>query len=93
MSARSPFRWAGNYFVAGGAVRGGQILGEFPDDLTDDGELNIGRGRLIPTTSWEAIWEPIASWFGVEEDEMSFVLPNLANFPLAQRISRTALFD
>ena len=79
--------------MAGGAVRGGQILGEFPDDLTDDGELNIGRGRLIPTTSWEAIWEPIASWFGVEEDEMSFVLPNLANFPLAQRISRTALFD
>ena len=73
--------WAGNYFVAGGAVNGGQILGKFPDDLTDDGELNIGRGRLIPTTSWEVIWQPIASWFGIEDDEMSFVLPNLENFP------------
>jgi hypothetical protein len=36
-------------------VKGIQILGEYPDDLTGTGPLNIGRGRLIPTTSWEAI--------------------------------------
>ena len=85
--------WAGNHFVAGGAVNGGQILGEYPNDLTDDGELNIGRGRLIPTTSWEAIWQPVASWFGIEDDEMSFVLPNLENFPESQRIGTTTLFE
>ena len=48
---------------------------------------------MIPTTSWEAIWEPIASWFGIEQDEMAFVLPNLANFPQAHRINNTALFE
>jgi hypothetical protein len=48
--------WGGNYFVAGGSVKGDQILGDYPDDLTDTGRLNIGRGRLIPTTSWEATW-------------------------------------
>jgi len=52
--------WGGNYFVAGGGLEGGVIHGQFPSDLTDDGPLNIGRGRLIPTTPWEAVWKPIA---------------------------------
>merc|ERR1712146_114983 len=55
--------WGGNYFVAGGAVRGGQILGSFPSDLTDDGPLSLGQGRLIPTTPWEGVWNAIGAWF------------------------------
>ena len=49
--------------MIGGAVNGGRMLGAYPDDLTDSGTLNIGRGRLIPTTAWEQLWQPLAQWF------------------------------
>lgn len=44
--------WGGNHIIMGGAVRGGQIHGQFPDTLTSDGDLIISRGRVIPTTPW-----------------------------------------
>ena len=37
----------------GGDVKGGKILGKYPDDLLDT--LNIGRSRIIPTTSWDSV--------------------------------------
>eukprot|EP01043_Picozoa_sp_COSAG02_P031671 COSAG02_NODE_2078_length_9908_cov_6.512489_5_plen_568_part_01 len=46
--------WGGNHIIMGGAVRGGQIHGQFPDTLTSDGDLIISRGRVIPTTPWYA---------------------------------------
>ena len=60
---------------------GGKILGEYPDNLTDAGPLNIGRGRLIPTTSWDAIFNAVAQWAGVtEEADLAEVLPNRNKF-------------
>ena len=44
--------WGGNHLVIGGGVKGGQILGQFPP-LAEESELDVGRGRLIPTTPWE----------------------------------------
>ena len=61
----------------GGAVNGGRIHGEYPSDITDDGPNSIGRGRLLPTLSWESIYNPIAQWMGVEtEKELNYCLPN-----------------
>ena len=77
----SDHAWGGNYFMAGGAVKGGQIIGKFPSDLTDNGEENLGRGRLLPTTSWEHIWNAVGDWFGVDETDMDTVLPRRSNFP------------
>ena len=77
----SDHAWGGNYFLAGGAVRGGQILGQFPEDLGEEGEFNLGRGRLLPTTSWEHVWSAVAEWFGVPESSMDAVLPRRGNFP------------
>lgn len=60
---------------------GGKILGEFPDDLTDAGPLNIGRGRLIPTTSWDAVFNAVAEWAGItDEADLVEVLPNRNKF-------------
>ena len=73
--------WGGNHFIAGGSVKGGRIHGQFPDDLTDNGILNIGRGRLIPTMPWEGLWSGLAEWFGVTSQRIaSSVLPNIGNF-------------
>jgi cullin-associated NEDD8-dissociated protein 1 len=44
--------WGGNHLVIGGGVKGGQVLGQFPP-LAAESELDVGRGRLIPTTPWE----------------------------------------
>merc|ERR1719174_816403 len=49
--------WGGNYFIAGGNVSGAQIHGRYPDRLTEEeSNLNIGRGRILPTLPWESMW-------------------------------------
>mmetsp|Transcript_6554 Transcript_6554/g.12339 ORF Transcript_6554/g.12339 Transcript_6554/m.12339 type:complete len:163 (+) Transcript_6554:11840-12328(+) len=72
--------WGGNYMLLGGSVKGGQILGEYPHDLTDDGPLTLGRGRMIPTTPWDAVFRGLATWLGVPESQMTNVLPNIKKF-------------
>jgi len=38
-------------------------------------------GILIPTTSWEAIWNGVAQWFGITSDaDLNEVLPNRNTF-------------
>lgn len=54
--------WGGNHFVAGGRVRGNQILGRYPDSLLDSGSVALGRGRILPTVPWEAMWNGIVDW-------------------------------
>ena len=69
--------WGGNYIVMGGNVKGGQIHGDYPSDITTNGPLNIGRGRLIPTLSWESMFNPILQWMGIESDEdLDYCMPN-----------------
>lgn len=73
--------WAGNSFIAGGSVRGGRFFGSYPDSFNEDGPLNVGRGRLIPTLSWDSVFNGIAQWMGVEdENELNSVLPSRGNF-------------
>jgi uncharacterized protein (DUF1501 family) len=85
--------WGGNSFVVGGSVKGGQIHGKYPDDLTDDGKLNIGRGRLIPTTSLDAMWNGVSKWMGVSDAHMDKVLPNRGNFPTESLLSEADMFE
>ena len=73
----SDHAWGGHYLMFGGAVKGGRILGKYPNDLTDTGPTSIGRGRFMPTTSWDVIWNGVAQWMGMGTDEISEVLPNL----------------
>jgi len=75
----SDHAWGGNYFMMGGQVKGGKVLGEYPYDITPDGPLNVGRGRIMPTTSWDAIWNGVIEWLGVDPDDMDQCLPNAAN--------------
>jgi uncharacterized protein (DUF1501 family) len=73
----SDHAWGGNYFIMGGAVKGGKVHGSYPSDITSSSPLNIGRGRLIPTLSWESIMNSVAQWMGVDtEAELDFCMPN-----------------
>lgn len=75
----SDHAWGGNHFALGGPVHGGKIYGSYPS-LAINSELDIGRGRLIPTTSVDLYAAELASWFGVPSGELDTVLPNLRNF-------------
>eukprot|EP00928_Gymnodinium_smaydae_P003202 TRINITY_DN1113_c0_g1_i8.p1 TRINITY_DN1113_c0_g1~~TRINITY_DN1113_c0_g1_i8.p1 ORF type:complete len:1938 (+),score=261.64 TRINITY_DN1113_c0_g1_i8:71-5815(+) len=80
--------WAGNYFVIGGAVRGGRIFNSYPRSLHEGGSQDAGRGRLIPKYPWENVMVPIATWMGVKPRRLSDVFPNLRNFDEAKHILR-----
>ena len=77
----SDHAWSGNYFLMGGQVKGGKIHGSFPSlDRTGDHCIDTRRGTLIPTLPWEAQWVPLLQWFGVHDDQLEHVMPNLKNF-------------
>ncbi len=72
--------WGANAMVFGGKVDGGKIFGTYPD-LTLDGPNDVGRGgRLLPSTSADLYFAELLRWFGVSSGNMSYVLPNVANF-------------
>ena len=71
--------WGSMHFAMGGAVRGKAFYGSAPV-FADNGPNDIGRGRLIPTTSVDQYAATLASWFGVSEGQMSTVLPNIGNY-------------
>lgn len=62
----------GNYFVAGGEVKGKRIIGEYPNVLSEDGSLIFAPGIVIPKKPWEAPWNAIAQWFGISSTEVRF---------------------
>eukprot|EP00554_Chaetoceros_debilis_P007442 CAMPEP_0194077066 /NCGR_PEP_ID=MMETSP0149-20130528/3732_1 /TAXON_ID=122233 /ORGANISM="Chaetoceros debilis, Strain MM31A-1" /LENGTH=4275 /DNA_ID=CAMNT_0038757959 /DNA_START=113 /DNA_END=12940 /DNA_ORIENTATION=+ len=85
--------WAGNYMMMGGSVKGGQVAGTYPDDFTEDAPLNLGRGRMLPTTSWDAVFKSIATWLEISESDMKEVLPNIENFDGDHLFNANDLFE
>lgn len=87
----SDHAWANHLFVIGDAVLGGDFYGvntssgtpfptlafNGPDDA-DSG--SNARGRWIPTTSVDQYAATLARWFGLPENQMSAVFPNINNF-------------
>jgi uncharacterized protein (DUF1501 family) len=76
----SDHAWGGNQLVLGGAVQGGQIYGKFPTfQLGGPDDVDV-RGRWIPTTSIDQFGATLCSWFGIPDNAMPAVFPNLSNF-------------
>lgn len=89
--------WGGQHFVLGGALQnGGKVLGEYPTDFNqgDPAKLALSRGRMIPTTPWDAMWKPVVEWFGIAPNspEMDKVLPMHKNFPAGKLYSEADFF-
>ena len=64
----------------GGDVKGGKIVGTYPSFGSSD-PTNIGRGRVMPTTSWDALFYALSQWMGITvQDQINYVLPNSRNF-------------
>jgi len=76
----SDHAWGSHQLVLGGAVKGGQIFGEFPTFQLSGPNDTDTRGRWIPTTSIDQYGATLSSWFGVPSSHLSTIFPNLANF-------------
>ena len=81
--------WGGNYFMFGGDVKGGIIKGEYPKSFSPTEPTNVGRGRLLPTTSWDALFYGLTQWMGITNQNeidvsLKFVL-NQLNLRSSQR--------
>jgi len=86
--------WGGNTFMFGGSVRGGRIAGAFPNRLIEEeSEVSCGRGRIIPTKPWEAIWKGIAEWWDLDDpDSLSEILPLASNWNSNELFNKTHLY-
>ena len=76
----SDHAWGGNHFIISGSANGGEIYGEYPDLALNNSSTDLGRGRILPTTSVDAYMAELANWYGVPQSEMSTVIPNINNF-------------
>ena len=78
--------WGGHGFVMGGAVQGGQVVGNIPDYASVDNPDDAGdaggqfAGRLIPTLSVNQYGATLSRWMGANDSEISRIFPDLANF-------------
>lgn len=77
----SDHAWGGNQMIMGDAVNGGALYGFYPESLVLGNDLDVGRGRLIPTTSTDQYNAELARWFGIpNDDNLETILPNIRNF-------------
>ena len=71
--------WGNHLMAMGGAVQGGQIIGELPR-LDADGPDSVHNGRILPTLSATQYAATLLRWVGLEDSQLHTVLPNLNNF-------------
>lgn len=71
--------WGAHHLVMGGAVRGREIYGRFPQvGLNHDDE--VGSGSFLPGVAVDQIGATLGRWFGASDGELDLIFPNLRNF-------------
>lgn len=87
--------WGSNQIVMGGPIKGGRVLGRYPN-LSEGSSTDLNtRGTQMPVVSVDHLHASLAKWFGVNNDsEMEAILPNIRNFYSANetRFALPALF-
>jgi uncharacterized protein (DUF1501 family) len=71
--------WGSHHLIMGGAVKGQRTYGKFPT-LAINGPDDTSTGRWIPTTACDQFFATLATWFGVDNSNLSTVFPNLGRF-------------
>ena len=80
-SAGSDHGWGGHVFMYGGAVKGKNLYGHYPD-LTPGGpnESSNTRGRWIPTSAVDQYGAMLTKWLGADSNSLEAIFPNLSRF-------------
>jgi len=83
--------WGAHHFVMGGAVRGRDLYGNFPQYGLSDGRGDftspnqIGNGSLLPEVGVEQIGATLGRWFGLSDGQLLDVFPRLSRFDTSRR--------
>lgn len=75
----SDHAWGGNVMVMGDSVNGGQVYGNYPS-LALGGNDDVGGAILLPSISTDEYFAELSKWFGVANNDLNYVLPNIGNF-------------
>jgi len=78
--AGSDHAWGSHQIVMGGTVKAADVYGEFPILALNGPDDISGRGVWLPSVSLDQYGATLASWFGVPDDSLSQVFPNLVSF-------------
>jgi uncharacterized protein (DUF1501 family) len=70
--------WGSHHLVMGGAVKGSEIYGRFPQ--FGQGLDDSANNAYLPSMSVDSIGATLGSWFGVSSSDLDTVFPNLRNF-------------
>jgi uncharacterized protein (DUF1501 family) len=71
--------WGSHHLILGGAVNGQRTYGQFPV-LAVNGPNDTSTGRWIPTTAIDQYFATLATWFGIDADNLATVFPNIGRF-------------
>jgi len=71
--------WGEHLMVMGGAVNGGRIVGQMPPVALGT-SVDVGEGRLLPTTASDSYAASFAKWLGASDPELDVLFPNLGRF-------------
>ena len=71
--------WGGHHFVVGGAVKGGEIYGRFPQFQLNTGQ-DAANNAYLPSTPVDSVGATLGRWFGVSDTNIRTIFPNLSNF-------------
>ncbi len=85
--------WGAHHLVMGGAVRGGELYGNFPvlgvknagDNEFDSSPNQIQNGVLLPEISVDQYGATMGKWFGLGDTQLLDVFPNLSAFDASKR--------
>ncbi|HET6970867.1 MAG TPA: DUF1501 domain-containing protein, partial [Phenylobacterium sp.] len=75
--------WGGHHFILGGAVKGGDMYGQYPTlgaDVNGFNNPDDVSGALIPTTSVDQYGATLGRWFGLSDSDIDVVFPRVRNF-------------
>lgn len=75
--------WGGHHFIMGGAVKGGDVYGQYPTLGVDLGTFknpDMAGTALVPTTSVDQYAATLGAWFGATPANLATIFPNLKNF-------------
>lgn len=72
--------WGGHYMVMGGAVNGGNLVGDWPSYDINGRDDSGDKGRVIPSMSVNQYGASLASWMGLSNSDILDVFPDLSNF-------------
>ncbi len=68
--------WGGHGWVLGGDVLGGRFHGAM-NEYALGAATDVGRGRMVPTTSVDALAAAMSRWMGLEEHDVRELFPRL----------------